>query len=200
MVKVKSASFAVAVVVLIFGFSELPLNAQQSTESGKQQVFSANPFGLILELFNAEYERVISGTSTIGFGGSTLKNDHDIYPEPPILGTDEFGFPIYDWANEPDPITETDRYINFDVFWRFYPSGNPLVGWAFGAKLGITSVNDQTHLGYGFDLNRSWILGPNENFYVGLGFGLKRLIGTTEADDLIPVIPTIRIANVGFIF
>ena len=200
MVKVKSASFAVAVVVLIFGFSELPLNAQQSTESGKQQVFSANPFGLILELFNAEYERVISGTSTIGFGGSTLKNDHDIHPEPPILGTDEFGFPIYDWANEPDPITETDRYINFDVFWRFYPSGNPLVGWAFGAKLGITSVNDQTHLGYGFDLNRSWILGPEENFYVGLGFGLKRLIGTTEADDLIPVIPTIRIANVGFIF
>ena len=200
MVKVKSASFAVAVVVLIFGFSELPLNAQQSTESGKQQVFSANPFGLILELFNAEYERVISGTSTIGFGGSTLKNDHDIYPEPPILGTDEFGFPIYDWANEPDPITETDRYINFDVFWRFYPSGNPLVGWAFGAKLGITSVNDQTHLGYGFDLNRSWLLGPEENFYVGLGFGRKRLIGTTEADDLIPVIPTIRIANVGFIF
>jgi len=200
MVKVKSASFAVAVVILIFGFSELPLNAQQSTESGKQQVFSANPFGLILELFNAEYERVISGTSTIGFGGSTLKNDHDIYPEPPILGTDEFGFPIYDWANEPDPITETDRYINFDVFWRFYPSGNPLVGWAFGAKLGITSVNDQTHLGYGFDLNRSWLLGPEENFYVGLGFGLKRLIGTTEADDLIPVIPTIRIANVGFIF
>ena len=200
MVKVKSASFAVAVVILIFGFSELPLNAQQSTESGKQQVFSANPFGLILELFNAEYERVISGTSTIGFGGSTLKNDHDIYPEPPIIGTDEFGFPIYDWANEPDPITETDRYINFDVFWRFYPSGNPLVGWAFGAKLGITSVNDQTHLGYGFDLNRSWILGPEENFYVGLGFGLKRLIGTTEADDLIPVIPTIRIANVGFIF
>ena len=200
MVKVKSASFAVAVVVLIFGFSELPLNAQQSTESGKQQVFSANPFGLILELFNAEYERVISGTSTIGFGGSTLKNDHDIYPEPPILGTDEFGFPIYDWANEPDPITETDRYINFDVFWRFYPSGNPLVGWAFGAKLGITSVNDQTHLGYGFDLNRSWLLGPEGNFYVGLGFGLKRLIGTTEADDLIPVIPTIRIANVGFIF
>ena len=200
MVKVKSASFAVAVVVLIFGFSELPLNAQQSTESGKQQVFSANPFGLILELFNAEYERVISGTSTIGFGGSTLKNDHDIYPEPPIIGTDEFGFPIYDWANEPDPITETDRYINFDVFWRFYPSGNPLVGWAFGAKVGITSVNDQTHLGYGFDLNRSWILGPEENFYVGLGFGLKRLIGTTEADDLIPVIPTIRIANVGFMF
>jgi hypothetical protein len=181
MLKFKSASFVVAVVILIFGFSELPLNAQQSTESGKQQVFSANPFGLLFQLFNAEYERVISETSTIGFGGSTLRIENE---------TD------YDW--EPDPITETDRYINFDLFWRFYPSGNPLVGWAFGAKLGITSVNDQTHLGYGFDLNRSWLLGPEENFYVGLGFGLKRLMGAP--DDLIPVIPTIRIANVGFVF
>ena len=199
MVKVKHASFTVAVVILIFGFSELPLNAQQSTESGKQHVFSANPFGLILQLFNAEYERIISETSTIGFGGSTLKNDYETYLDPPIIGTDEFGNPIYDWANEPDPITETHRYINFDVFWRFYPSGNPLIGWAFGAKLGITRVDDQTHLGYGFDLNRSWILGPEENFYVGLGFGLKRLIGP-DVDEFLPVIPTIRIANVGFIF
>ena len=177
MVKVKSASFAVAVVILIFGFSGPPLNAQQSTESVKQHVFSANPFGLLFQLFNAEYERVISETSTIGFGGSTLRIE-----------------------NERDPITETDRYVNFDVFWRFYPSGNPLVGWAFGAKVGLTSVSGETHLGYGFDLNRSWILGPNENFYVGLGFGLKRLIGAPEEADLVPLIPTIRIANVGFIF
>ena len=198
MVKLKSASFVVAMVILIFGFSELPLNAQQSTESAKQSVVSANPFGLLFQLFNAEYERVISETSTIGFGGSTLRIENERYPEPPIIGTDEFGYPIYDWLNEPDPITETDRYINFDVFWRFYPSGNPLVGWAFGVKLGVTSVNDETHLGYGFDLNRSWLLGPEENFYVGLGFGLKRLIGAP--DDLIPVIPTIRIANVGFVF
>jgi len=199
MVKVHTASFSVAMVVLIFGLTELPLNAQQSTQSGKQQVFSANPFGLILQLFNAEYERIISKTSTIGFGGSTLAIDNEVYQEPPVIGTDEFGYPIYDWNNEPDAIIETDRYVNLDVFWRFYPSGNPLVGWAFGAKLGITRVDDQTHLGYGFDLNRSWLLGPEENFYIGLGFGLKRLIGDS-ADDFIPVIPTIRIANVGFIF
>ena len=200
MVKVKYASFAVAVVILIFGFSGPALNAQQSTESVKQHVFSANPFGLLFQLFNAEYERVISETSTIGFGGSTLRTQNETHQEPPIIGTDEFGDPIYDWANEPDPIIETDRYVNFDVFWRFYPSGNPLVGWAFGVKVGITSVSDATHLGYGFDLNRSWVLGPQENFYVGLGFGLKRLIGAPEEADLVPLIPTIRIANVGFIF
>ena len=199
MVKVHAASFSVAVIVLISGLTELPLHAQQSTESGRQQVLSANPFGLILQLFNAEYERIISKTSTIGFGGSTLAIDNEIYQEPPIVGTDEFGYPIYDWNNEPDPTIETDRYVNLDVFWRFYPSGNPLVGWAFGAKVGITRVDDQTHLGYGFDLNRSWLLGPEENFYIGLGFGLKRLIGD-GTDDFIPVIPTIRIANVGVIF
>ena len=169
MVTRNSSSFVVSLAILILGLSGLPLAAQQREDVQPRNVISANPFGLLLEVFNAEYERVISGTSTVGFGGSTLSADDE-------------------------------RYVNADVFWRFYPSGNPLVGWAFGAKLGITSVNDQTHLGYGFDLNRSWLLGPEKNFYVGLGFGLKRLIGTTDEDDLIPVIPTIRIANVGFIF
>ena len=191
MVKVGFASFAVAVVILIFGFSELPLNAQQSTESGKQHVFSANPFGLILEFFNAEYERVISPTTTIGFGGSTFKDDS--------------------WTNEPERRFETDRYVNFDVFWRFYPGSNRTrtynapVGWAFGAKMGITAVDGGTYFGYGFDLNRSFVLGPDDNFYVGLGFGLKRLLGAPQDEAGEPIlglslIPTIRIANVGFIF
>ena len=191
MVKVGFASFAVAVVILIFGFSELPLNAQQSTESGKQHVFSANPFGLILEFFNAEYERVISPTTTIGFGGSTFKDDS--------------------WTNEPEPRVETDQYVNFDVFWRFYPGSNRTrtynapVGWAFGAKMGITAVDGGTYFGYGFDLNRSFVLGPDDNFYVGLGFGLKRLLGAPQDEAGEPtlglsLIPTIRIANVGFIF
>ena len=199
MVKVNPSSSVVALAILIFGLSGLPLNAQQSEEFQPRNVISANPLGLLVDLFNAEYERVISPTSTIGFGGSTNKEDAR-YQDPPVIGTDEYGYPIYDWANEPDPIIETDRYVNFDVFWRFYTSGNPLVGWAFGVKVGITSVSDATHLGYGFDLNRSWVLGPQENFYVGRGFGLKRLIGAPEEADLLPLVPTIRIANVGFIF
>ena len=93
MFKVNSTSFVVAVVILIFGLSGSPLNAQQSTESGMQQVFSANPFGLLMEFFNAEYERVISENSTAGFGGSTIS----IFP----------------------PEQEGDqRYVNADVFWR----------------------------------------------------------------------------------
>ena len=205
MLKVNSASFMVAVVTLIFGLSGPPLNAQQRTEPEKQNVISANPFGLLFEFFNAEYERVISPTSTIGFGGSTIVNETDIYDDPPIIGTDQDGYPIFDFGNEPEPRVETHRYVNFDVFWRFYPGNsstrtyNAPVGWAFGLKIGMTAVDDGTYFGYGFDLNRSFVLGPDDNFYVGLGFGLKRLVGAPQ-DELWALIPTLRIANVGFIF
>jgi len=205
MVKMNSSSFVVSLAILIFGLSGLPLTAQQREDFQPRNVISANPFGLLFELFNAEYERVISRTSSIGFGGSTIKNE--TYGEPPIIGTDEYGYPIYDYET---PV-ETHQYVNFDVFWRFYPGSNRTrtynapVGWAFGAKMGITAVDGGTYFGYGVDLNRSFVLGPDDNFYVGLGFGLKRLLGAPQDEAGEPIlglslIPTIRIVNVGFIF
>ncbi len=196
-----SSSFVVSLAILILGLSGLPLTAQQREDFQPRNVISANPFGLLLEFFNAEYERVISPTTTIGFGGSTIK------PE------------TTDWDDEP---LETHQYVNFDVFWRFYPGSNrtrtytATVGWAFGAKIGIAAVDDGTYFGYGFDFNRSWVLGPNENFYVGLGFGLKRLFGVPRVEndwgervsaleDKLPfgggdLYSTIRVVNIGFIF
>jgi hypothetical protein len=192
MVKMNSSSFVVSLAILIFGLSGLPLAAQQREEFQPRNVISANPFGILFDIFNAEYERVISPTTTIGFGGSTFKDDSWTY------GPEE------SWV-------ETDQYVNFDVFWRFYPGSNRTrtynapVGWAFGAKMGITAVDGGTYFGYGFDLNRSFVLGPDDNFYVGLGFGLKRLLGAPqdEAGEStlgVSLIPTLRIANVGFIF
>jgi len=144
--------------------------AQQPAPPPYQQVISANPFGLLLEFFNAEYERVVTSSSTAGFGGSTFS-------------------------------TSDDRYLNMDAFWRFYPSGSPLDGWAFGSKAGLTSVSDAgTYFGFGFDVNRSWLLGADGNFYVGIGFGLKRLVGASELDEAPAFIPTIRLVNVGFAF
>jgi hypothetical protein len=114
-------------------------------------VISANPFGLILQIFNAEFERAVTGSSTAGVGGSSYFRDGE---------------------GEED-------YINFDAFWRYYPGGRPFQGWSFGAKLGVTNVPDEgSFFGYGFDLNRSWLLGARNNFYVGVGFGLKRLVGS----------------------
>ena len=202
MVKMNSSSFVVSLAILIFGLSGLPLAAQQREEFQPRNVISANPFGILFDIFNAEYERVISPTTTIGFGGSTIKTKDEIY--------EEYEDPC-DWANAPEPRYETHQYVNFDVFWRFYPGSNRTrtynapVGWAFGAKMGITAVDGGTYFGYGFDLNRSFVLGPDDNFYVGLGFGLKRLLGAPQDEAGEPIlglslIPTIRIVNVGFIF
>jgi hypothetical protein len=160
---------AIAVAVLC-GATAATTHAQQPVQPQYQQVISANPFGLLLEFFNAEYERVITESSTVGFGGSTVSSDDD-------------------------------RYVNADVFWRFYPSGLPLDGWAFGTKIGLTRVPEHgTYFGYGFDANRSWLMGRNNNFYVGVGFGLKRLLGVADEDDLWRYIPTFRVVNIGIAF
>jgi len=160
--------FLALIAVFLIGGAH-PALAQQPTAS-KQNVISANPFGLLIDLFNAEYERVVSASSTAGFGGSTYQ-------------------------------FEDNRYINVDGFWRFYPSGRPLDGWTFGVKAGITTLTDTgTHFGYGFDANRSWLLGPHENFYVGIGFGLKRLLGASAEDDFPMYVPTFRIVNIGLAF
>jgi hypothetical protein len=145
-----------------------PLAAQEQAPLPKH-VLSANPFGLLLSFFNVEYEHAISGSTTVGVGGSTIRFDND-------------------------------RYTNADAFWRFYTSrtASPLNGFAFGVKGGITKVDGRAYFGYGFDMNRSWVLGKQNNFYVGIGFGLKRLVGSDEGFRI--YIPTFRIVNVGIAF
>lgn len=165
-----TTAFAAAVILM----GSASAAHAQSVLPERRNVISANPFGLLLELFNGEYERVVSESSTAGVGGS------------------------YFTAEDID-------YVNADAFFRFYPQGDPLDGWAFGAKAGVTSVaNLGSYVGFGFDVNRSWLLGRNDNFYVGVGFGLKRLLGVSDADDpnndVLRFIPTIRLVNVGIAF
>jgi len=166
-------AFSVAVMLFVSG-AAASAHAQQSAPA-RPQVISANPFGLLLGLFNAEYERRVSESTTAGVGGSSFYDDGD-----------------------------TD-YVNADVFYRFYPSGKPLDGFAFGAKAGITKIDETfysggTYFGLGFDTNWSWLMGKNDNFYIGVGFGLKRLFGVSASDTTLEFIPTIRIVNVGFAF
>ncbi len=161
---------AAAAVLSVATMSPAAAAAQDSPPPPHSQVISANPFGLLLEFFNAEYERVVSSSSTFGLGGSFLSSDED-------------------------------DYFNLDLFYRFYPSARPIDGWAFGAKVGVTRVPDiGTYPGLGFDVNRSWLLGERQNFYVGLGVGLKRLLGTGSDDVGLRFIPTIRIINIGIAF
>jgi hypothetical protein len=90
------------------------------------------------------------------------------------------------------------RYVNADVFWRFYPGGTPFAGPTLGAKIGLTSVEGDTHFGYGFDANYSWLLGADRSLYIGAGFGLKRLVGNKGETER--YIPTVRVVNIGRAF
>ncbi len=216
MVKMTSSSFVVSLAIVIFGLSGLPLTAQQREDFQPRNVISANPIGLLFNTFNGEFERVISPTSTIGFGGSTSSYENETY-----IGEDVDGVAsesVYEYADI--------QYVNFDVFYRYYPGSSRTrtykapIGWAFGIKAGVTSVDgagvgDGTYMGYGFDFNRSWVMGPNDNFYAGLGFGLKRLVGVPRVNTewgresaLSGKVPwiggdhytTVRFINIGFIF
>ena len=142
--------------------------AAQNFNSLPTQVLSANPFGIMLEFFNAEYEHTAGESFTVGVGGSILTLDND-------------------------------TYRSLDAFWRFYPeeSLSPFQGWAFGIKAGVTSLDNTTYLGAGFDVDRSWLLGKNDNFYVSIGLGLKRLIGH---DVGLKFVPTVRLVNIGYAF
>jgi hypothetical protein len=154
--------------------------AQPTGPLAAQNVVSANPFGMLFELFNAELERRVSPTTTLGVGGSTATVE------------------TYDYDSQWNTTTREERYVNADVFVRYYPKGRALNGRSFGLKAGLTTVPNQgTFFGFGFDVNRSWML--NEHFYFGTGLGLKRLVGTDDADFDLKYIPTLRLnLGVGF--
>ena len=160
-------------VVLVLTATALPLEAQPASSPGEpptvgpRRVVSANPFGLLFGLFNAEYERKVTDSLSAGAGGSFFEDDDD--------------------------------YVNADLFVRYYPSGRPLAGWAFGVKAGLTSVDAATYFGVGVDVNWSWLMGKHDQFYVGVGFGLKRLVGTGDS-AVLSLVPTIRLVNIGVAF
>jgi opacity protein-like surface antigen len=173
---------AAASVVMLFVLAASAVHAQADVRPevrAPQQQISANPFGLLLEVFNAEFERAVGETLALGVGGS-------------YWGADD------------------DSYLNGDLFLRFYPQGVPLQGFAFGVKAGITRYDAEenpfepavtdSYFGVGFDIGYGWVMGRNDNFYVGVGLGLKRLFGVGEEYLGLEYYPTIRIVNVGFAF
>jgi len=140
----------------------------------KTQVLSANPFLLLGEWANLEYERKISTKTTMGVGGSLVTfNDGD------------------------------ESYKSLVGLVRYYPQGAPLTGFYFGGRLGVHVVSDDDDEGHayglGVDVGYSWLLGAERDFYIGLGIGATRLFGGDMPDARV-VIPSIRLVNVGFSF
>lgn len=157
-----------------------------TTAAVPRHVLSANPFGVLLELFNAEYEIRAAEHVTYGVGASTATVTTYDYT---ASSADPF-----DWRE----VEREERYVNGDLFLRYYPGGRAFSGFSFGVKAGFTRIPDQgSYFGVGFDANRSWML--NEHFYLGLGGGLKRLLNADQDAFDLTFIPTLR-ANVGIGF
>ena len=135
--------------------------------AGPTQVLSGNPFGLVIDLVNAEYERRAGNAVTVGAGASRAN----------------WGAP------------NGRPYVNGDIFVRYFPGGQVFDGRSFGVKAGMTQFpgSGRTYFGLGVDANQTWML--NRHFAFSTGFGLKRLIGTDGLNGP-RIIPTLRI-NVG---
>jgi hypothetical protein len=156
-----------------------------------RQALSIGPLGAIFGVYSGEYERRLTPTVTgvIGLGywssGDLFSDDADTDVGISILTT--------------------------DLKARFYPNARALQGFSIGGILGMTTftgdVREGTEstsesvraVGFGVDLNYSWLMGARENFYVGAGLGAKRMFFLTEDASVSAYWPTGRLA-VGIAF
>ncbi len=115
-----------------------------------QQQITANPFGVIGGWFNAEYERKLAETWSVGLAGSYLSLD------------------------------DNDSISSASAAFRFYPQGAALSSFYVGPRVGFYRVdevnkNPESSLGVGFELGYTWLLGADRNFNVSVGVGATRL-------------------------
>ena len=78
-----------------------------------EQAISANPFLLLFEWFNVEYERKVSDTGTLGFTASGFSFDEG-----------------------------DETYRGFSAFYRYYPQGAALSGFSLGGRLGYPGIDE----------------------------------------------------------
>ena len=129
------------IVLVIVTTIVAPASAQQAPASHRQ-VLSANPFGMLFGLFNAEIERSVSRSATAGVGGSVYSNESDDY-----VNADAFyryypsGRPFDGWAlGIKAGVTNVDSELlfgaGFDINWSRLMGKDEKVymGWGFGLK------------------------------------------------------------------
>ena len=158
------------------------------------QIISTNPFGLLFNWFNADYERKVAPATTVGVTAAHVG---------------------------------AMDYSNVAFLARWYPQRAALDGFFIGARAGayrletyeyeyttVTDPNGRTYSTYpsaprkrqhimpgvGIDLGYNWLLGPNQNFSIGLGFGVTRLLGNGDEFDFTMAVPNMKLVSIGFAF
>lgn len=172
-----STQILIFLACLMTGSIPRPAHAQEAglrAPVPHNQVLSANPFLLLGEWANVEFEREITPASTIGLAGSWVS------------------------FNEGD-----EAYKSLNGFYRYYPQGAALAGFYLGGRFGVHRVSDRYDEGHAFglgiDVGYSWVMGAKRHFYLGLGIGATRLFGGDVEGGRV-VLPSVRLLNVGVAF
>jgi hypothetical protein len=150
----------------------------QSTTPGtrvpvsNKHVLSANPFLLMAEYVNVEFERKHTNSSTFGVSASA------------------FGFDDTDYRN----LQGFYRfYPQGASLTGFYIGGR-------GGVHRVSDDHESGHaFGLGFELGYGWLFGAKRNFAVSVGAGATRLFGG-DLNGSSTLIPTLRLVNIGWSF
>ena len=137
-----------------------------------KQVVSANPFLLMAEWANVEYERKASERFT--FGGSLSS-----------VGLDDANYRNFQgfYRYYPQGASLTGFYLG-----------------ARGGMHRVSEPAGAEHVfGLGFELGYGWLFGAKRNFALSLGAGATRLFGG-DLDEGSVLIPTARLVNIGWSF
>jgi hypothetical protein len=158
----------------------LPQGASAQQEGTKlpvphDQVISVNPFLLLGEWVNVEYERKVSPVGTIGAIGSWI-----------TVGSGD----------------DEGTLTSLAGFYRYYPQGAALSGFFLEGRGGIFHVSDDDGsgqaIGTGIHVGYNWLFGANRSFYLSMGLGATRLFGEDVHGTV--VIPDFRLLRIGIAF
>jgi hypothetical protein len=137
-----------------------------------EQIISANPFGLMFEWWNVEFERKINAVSTWGVNASYLGPGE----------TDYFS------------VGGLYRYYPQGAALN----GVFLGGRAGIYRVSDHAASGES-FGLGFEVGYAWLLGARRNVGLSLGIGVTRLFGNDIGDGSVAV-PTVRLLNLGIAF
>lgn len=171
-----TTTFAMAALAL----AAAPARAQDPAPA-RRTVVTLNPLGFPFEYYSGEFERIVTGLTTVGITASYLDLSDDSYAT--LEGKLRF------YPNEEAPK-------GFSV--GLSAGITRLEGDEWNGTETVRSSETRPTIGVIIDYN--WILGRTRRFLVGTGVGAKRILGASG--DIIDVetgYPTARF-QIGFLF
>lgn len=141
-----------------------------------------DPILIPFNIYNGEYEHVLSRSATLGLSGSY------------------YG----DYGNNGNNNRSADYTV--EVKGRYYPQEHAPDGFSLAGTAGVTRVfgeffgysnsyhsGSSTYPTIGVELDYNWLLGPTRRFAIGTGIGAKRLLGSHD-NGTSGGLPTARLA------